>query len=211
MKSRPHNAFTLVELLTVIAIIAILMGLLFPAISTVKEQARKAQAKNDCVGIVAAVKAYFTEYGKYPSTSTTTPTADTTVGGETTNNNADLFYTLRARDAGINATHKMNPRRIVFFEGKSVTNPDVPKAGFVDAAGKGVAGAFYDPWGTQYGVCIDYDYDNQIKVNYTDFSTNYPQVGCGAYSLGKDQKLGNNGDGKYRNGTTPSDDVISWQ
>src|SRR5438552_3035429 len=59
-------AFTLVELLTVIAIIAILMGLLFPAIGIVKEQARKVQAKTDITNIVAAVKQYYTEYGKYP-------------------------------------------------------------------------------------------------------------------------------------------------
>src|SRR5947207_2970004 len=48
------HAFTLVELLTVIAIIAILMGLLFPAIGIIKEQARKAQAKSDVTNIVAA-------------------------------------------------------------------------------------------------------------------------------------------------------------
>ena len=59
-------AFTLVELLTVIAIIAILMGLLFPAIGAVKENGRRVQAKNDVMGIITAVKQYNTEYGKYP-------------------------------------------------------------------------------------------------------------------------------------------------
>ena len=49
-------AFTLIELLTVIAIIAILMGLLFPAVNAVKENAKKVQAKNDVTQIVAAVK-----------------------------------------------------------------------------------------------------------------------------------------------------------
>ena len=59
-------AFTLIELLTVIAIISILMSLLFPALNGGKEAARRAQAKQDIAGIIAAVKAYHTEYGKYP-------------------------------------------------------------------------------------------------------------------------------------------------
>ena len=44
---QPHRAFTLVELLVVITIIAILIGLLFPAFSAIQNQAKKTQAKND--------------------------------------------------------------------------------------------------------------------------------------------------------------------
>ncbi len=49
-----------------IAIIAILMGLLFPAIIAAKNTARKAQAKNDESQIVTAVKMFYTDYGQYP-------------------------------------------------------------------------------------------------------------------------------------------------
>src|SRR4051812_43446348 len=74
-------AFTLIELLTVIAIIAILMGILFPVINNVKENAKKVQAKNDVTQIVTAVKAYYTEYGKYPPVpGSTQPNADTVLG-----------------------------------------------------------------------------------------------------------------------------------
>src|SRR6266567_5247094 len=61
-----ERAFTLIELFTVMAVIAILVGLLFPAFTSVMERARKTQAKNDLTQIVTAVNAYYTEYGKYP-------------------------------------------------------------------------------------------------------------------------------------------------
>ncbi len=56
-------AFTLIELLVVISIIAILIGLLFPAFRAVQNQAKQTQAKNDLTQIVNAVNAYYTDYG----------------------------------------------------------------------------------------------------------------------------------------------------
>ena len=50
----------------VIAIIAVLIGLLFPAFRAVQDQAKRTQAKNDLTQIVNAVNAYYTDYGKYP-------------------------------------------------------------------------------------------------------------------------------------------------
>ena len=207
-RSRPHG-FTLVELLTVIAIIAILMGLLFPAIGVVQNQARKAEAKAACVGIVTAVKAYNTEYGKYPNptASATAPTTDVIVGDTTGGgsvSNATLFNILRAKPPGI----PLNPRKIIFFEGKEASNQTVPKGGFNNPAG-----AFFDPWGAEYCVAIDMDYDNQLgTLTYLDFAaTKAPQTGCGAYSLGKDGQLGTKGDKQYKSASAPSDDVVSWQ
>ena len=215
MKSHPQprsdrHGFTLVELLTVITIIAILMGLLFPAITIVKDQAKKSEAKTTCTGIVNAVKAYNTEYGKYPVLDKATGTPADLWFGETgaVANNSALFATLRGK-APATGSADYNPRRIVFFEGKDASNPAAPKSGFA------TTGVFYDPWGTQYNVIMDADYDNQItKAPYSDFktTTTYPQTGCIAFSFGKDGILGSsNTGGNYKSGSNTSDDIISWQ
>jgi prepilin-type N-terminal cleavage/methylation domain-containing protein len=235
MKHRADSAsfgFTLIELLTVIAIIAILMGLLFPAVNAVKDNAKKVQAKNDVMQIVAAVKSYSTEYAKYPPLQApgsgggkgggggSEAETDQIIGDEAANakeNNSKLFNTLRAIAEEPNTDNKLNPRRVVFFEAKAASNPDSPRAGFLDRVGGksgGDKGSFYDPWGKQYNIVLDSNYDNVLDVSqvYTDFSdTEKPRTAVGAFSLGKDNKIGENGDGRYRNGTKVSDDVISWQ
>jgi prepilin-type N-terminal cleavage/methylation domain-containing protein len=68
MPSRPNprHAFTLAELLTVIGIIAILAGLLFPAIGMVKKQAKKAKATSIVQQVGAAIETYRTMNGVYP-------------------------------------------------------------------------------------------------------------------------------------------------
>ena len=90
--ARQEPAFTLIELIVVIAIIAILVGLAFPVFQGVQNQAKKTQAKNDLVQIVTAVNAFYTEYGKYPIATTNNALTDAQA--------ADLFYTLRAVDPG---------------------------------------------------------------------------------------------------------------
>ena len=50
---RKSTAFTLVELLVVISIIAILAGLSFPAVSGAMDSAKKTQAKSNAVQISA--------------------------------------------------------------------------------------------------------------------------------------------------------------
>jgi prepilin-type N-terminal cleavage/methylation domain-containing protein len=227
MKTRPplpSPGFTLIELLTVIAIIAILMGLLFPAIGAVKENARKAQAKSDVTQIVAAVKAYYTEYGKFPPMSTGTASTsgqDEFVGDDkakASSSNATLFNTLRSIPEAPNDEYKANPRKIVFFEGKTVSNPDAPRAGFVDKSGADAQkkGSYFDPWGFQYTVMVDSNYDNVLDMEqcYSDFAgEDRPRTAVGAFSIGKDGEIGNSEKfkGKYRDKQDVSDDLISWQ
>jgi prepilin-type N-terminal cleavage/methylation domain-containing protein len=224
--SRTVAAFTLIELLTVIAIIAILMALLFPAITAAKDAARRAQAGTDCQSIVSGIKAYYTEYGAYPSIVDPTaanpppPSADDTIVGDAAARIAGapnnlLFYTLRNINITPNTSNGLNPRQIVFIESKSVPNSKQPKGGFQDGTDgpNSTLGCFFDPWGEQYCVIMDTNSDGVIDVShqYGDFSgSNLPRFGAGAFSLGKDGLLGKNGNLLFRNGSDKSDDVVSW-
>jgi prepilin-type N-terminal cleavage/methylation domain-containing protein len=63
--NRRQHGFTLVELVVVIAIIAILIGLLLPAIQKVREAANERQATLKLRQIASAQKAFFRGHGAY--------------------------------------------------------------------------------------------------------------------------------------------------
>jgi prepilin-type N-terminal cleavage/methylation domain-containing protein len=145
---RKSPAFTLIELLIVIAIIAILAGLAFPAVSGAIGSSRKTQARNDVAQLAAAVKAFQLEYGRLP------------VSGASTSDNLD---TPNANViSALTASNQLNPRGIVFFEPKQAKG------------GKGGldGGDYKDPWGTAYKFMLDTSYDNRINVGgQTSFTT----------------------------------------
>lgn len=64
--SRRPAAFTLIELLTVIAIIAVLAAMLLPVINIAVQRARVARAKTEEAGLVNAIEAYDSAYGRMP-------------------------------------------------------------------------------------------------------------------------------------------------
>jgi prepilin-type N-terminal cleavage/methylation domain-containing protein len=199
-----RQAFTLIELLVVITIVVILMGLLFPAFRGVQDQAKKTQAKNDLTQIVTAVNAFYTEYGRYPTTNA----SDVTFSTSPTND--QLFDVLRNNVSGSNAATvtSLNPRQIVFISPPDAKDPTNPRGGIKNSTGE-----YFDPWGKPYIVRIDADYDNQVDNPYTaDTGAGSTKIRRGviAWSLGKDG-LGGSG---AKTATPPGasdDDVISWQ
>jgi len=61
-----RNAFTLVELLVVLLVIAVLLGLLIPAVGLVRERMRRAQAVTQIAKMETALKLFKDVNGFYP-------------------------------------------------------------------------------------------------------------------------------------------------
>ncbi len=70
---RQRKAFTIVELLTVIAIIAILTGILIPALKMINDAAKKTKQKAQLATIAMGLTAFRNDYGDYPSSSLNLP------------------------------------------------------------------------------------------------------------------------------------------
>jgi prepilin-type N-terminal cleavage/methylation domain-containing protein len=63
----PHRAgFTLIELLGVVAIIGVLLGTIFPAISSAIRSSKRHRSKWQFVEIKSALDSYYLHYGCYP-------------------------------------------------------------------------------------------------------------------------------------------------
>ncbi len=199
LRSHKKTAFTLIELLTVIAIISVLMGLLFPAVTGAQQSAKKAQAKNDLVNITNAIKMFYTEYGRYPDVGAAG--SDTLI--TSASKNAELMDILRGTETGAS---KKNPRGIVFLDAPSAkrvgNNRDL--GGIVDrAGGQHPVGTFVDPWGHPYEIAFDNNYDNNLSNQYSNAGASTLRSSAIAWSIGKDKKKQSDFKG--------SDDVISWQ
>lgn len=189
-----QSAFTLIELLVVITIIGILASMAFPVVNGVMARARKVRALAVIKDLQVAVKAYQTEYNRYPSMSAS---ADERVITDT----GDLIATLMAGESQ-QAAGKLNPRGIKFIElpvakngrgGVVGTSPDDYK--------------LVDEWGKPYVVIMDSNGDE--KIENPDIGNGDSKISSGAppqlpfgvavFSYGPDAK------------EFTQDDVTSWR
>ncbi len=173
------RAFTMIELLIVIAIIAILAGLLLPAVIGGIKKAEITQAQTEVKLIAAAMNAYRADYGKWPAENLARSTSTAAYWDY-----ADLIAVLRGSNfdgtvmeqMGLsgNQWNNQNPKRRVYLQisdksmATNVTGTTTPSkySGTIAANGYpyyAVAGELSDPWGNRYVVLPDWDMDGEIK------------------------------------------------
>lgn len=198
-----NSGFTLIELLVVITILGILMSLGVSGAGAVRNQARTAQARNDCAGLGTAIRSFYTDYSRYPVPLNKKDDAPYEAAPDSSGN-FDVVGALLATDTAV------NPRGVVYYENKSA------KVGSSGNPTGGIwKGAVFDPWGYTYGICVDGDYDGSLKYsgNNLKFYTSVPgdtpddrwtpiPGGSGVFSLGKDQCSGNS--------KQPAPGILSW-
>lgn len=136
-------AFTLIELLTVIAIIGVLAAITFGVARGVQERAAISQARSELNAIATALESYKRQYGDYPQTGVYTAATPPTAASAT-----DVAGYLLNALAG-----KLGPKRAA-IDGKAfldlsqlnLFNTTLPAA----TGNASVANGIVDPWGRPY-------------------------------------------------------------
>jgi len=144
---RKHSSFTLMELLTVIAIIAILAGLILWAGTGVMAAGLRSRASSEIQGMSSALEGYKVDNGIYPAdlnlvgpTNSSYPT-DPTASGSGANYQAssETLYQALSGQTNFNAATAGN--KVYFtFKSSQVGNPSGPSYTYVR-----------DPFGFSYG------------------------------------------------------------
>lgn len=178
----------------ILMITTLAAALVFPLAFGERTICRKSAEKSDVSNLVAASKAFYTEYGRYPLAES---------GGRFTTEESQgkLMRVLTGEDT------VENPRRIVFFESKVAQERMFDGKNHYVSGFSPLTGALMDRWGNPYHVVVDADYDGQIPTPYVD-DDRPPRTGVIAWSLGKDRRQSERLRGS--DGLLSTDDVVSW-
>lgn len=139
------NAFTLLELLVVIVILGVLVTLGSRGLRSARINAKKAMARVDIQSIETALKAYHNIYARLPSSSFAEDLNASFDDLEPDHaSSAEIIAALAMNES---AEEELNPKRVVFLETPASDD-----------------GAFRDPWGYQYRIALDTNYDGEIMI-----------------------------------------------
>ncbi len=168
MNNGQKKSFTLIELMVVMSVIAILLGMLYPVILGARERAKKKQAMVETRSIMLALKAYRSEYGKWPAQQDSVD---------------KMYFTNNYKIIGALTT---NSRRRIFLSFQ--TNSMDSYGNYVDPWGVPYFICMDQNADINIGVCFTNSYSNQFsgETNISYSCSNYYVKGieAGAASFG---------------------------
>ncbi len=203
--SGTDRAFTLIEMLAVIGIIALLVALLFPAIKSALIKSEATRAQGGISNLNTAFKAYYTEYGKWPISDTAATwnyVIDANMVALLSGSDIEPPYSAALPTiesfgvvGGTHGQFQGNPRKIAFLQFKQSDLGNVPNC----------TGCYLDPWKKAYYVKFDVTYAGVIPSPFE--STNYwVTSGSLIWSDGPDGQENQGGGSQGIN----VDNVTSW-
>jgi prepilin-type N-terminal cleavage/methylation domain-containing protein len=179
-EDRFNAAFTLVELLTVIAIIGILASSLMAAMAQVYKNALLRKAQLEVAALSTAIQGYESTYGRFPVSGAAQAAAnpDFTYGGihrtpggrmwpdpvppNYQTNNSDVIAILMditnypgTSIPTVNINHEKNPEQRIFL--------NATMSGDTNSPGIGTDLVYRDPWGDPYVITMNLGNDEMCK------------------------------------------------
>jgi len=226
---RQSPAFTLIEILLVIAIIGILAAMVMTVIPKMLTWGKVTKAKTEMSQMVTAIERYESVYSHLPTTNTFKGTvtwggsvlANAGFSGAATNPNSEVMAILRnvtdVSVTDVNRNSQMNSQKTVFLFPNLSSDTSSP--------GLGPDLIYRDPWGNPYVISINLNADTGcedafyrqaaisgggLKGLVLQADANYSCRGrIMVWSAGPDGKIDNSGTVKANEGVN-KDNVLSW-
>ncbi len=148
------RGFTLIEILLVMAIIAILVSIAYPVITSKLVEAKRTESRKHCSDIERGIKDFYEDYSSWPvkNEGAISDSGRGTTIRTTERDPADLITILYGKERGEN---RINEKKNQYITGTLVETK-------VDGIyRRGDSYGYYDPWGEAYYVEITHNVDGE--------------------------------------------------